>query len=485
MVKATEPQFTFIDLFAGLGGFHIALKQLGGKCVFASELRKDLRDLYAVNFPGVILNNDITEEGLVPKIPKHDVLCAGFPCQPFSQAGKRQGFDDDKDRGNLFWYIKDILKEHKPTYFILENVSNLKGHDDTKTWKIIKYNLEHIEDQESGKEFGYTVKEAILSPHQFGLPQHRKRIYIVGKIRNDSNDNSLDYFDFPEPTNELCDIKTIIHEDDEDIQPLKIDTIHQLKIWQEFLDLTVANDTNGIPKFPIWAMEFGANYDYRDCAPAFRYKTLDDFSGIRGNLGKYVLRGYNCKNVKECMSKLPIYAQTDKSYTFPLWKIKYIEQNREFGLRNAAWLKDWKKKIDKFNNSHIKFEWNCSPDNHDYLIKDCVVQFRASGIRVKDANFVPALNLVGTQIPILPWVKLPPKFWDRYDQSMLDKYNLTKEDLKYGRYLSVKEAAELQGFNVDGDFYFGNLSKTRIFQALGNAVNTDVVKIIAEKLLKS
>ena len=125
--------FKFIDLFAGLGGFHRALESLGGKCVFASELKEDLQKLYKINYPGTPIFGDITK--IAPSdIPSFDILCAGFPCQPFSQAGKRQGFNDEKDRGNLFYYICAILKEHTPRYVLLENVSNLMGHDNGNTW---------------------------------------------------------------------------------------------------------------------------------------------------------------------------------------------------------------------------------------------------------------------------------------------------------------------------------------------------------------
>ena len=163
--------FKFIDLFAGLGGFHLAMQELGGKCVFASEIREDLRELYKINFPETpIVEGDITKIK-VEDIPPHDVLCAGFPCQPFSQAGKRQGFNDEKNRGNLFYNILDIVKYHRPKYILLENVANLKNHNHGHTWETIKKELENI---------NYDVAEpAILSPHQFGIPQHRKRIYIV------------------------------------------------------------------------------------------------------------------------------------------------------------------------------------------------------------------------------------------------------------------------------------------------------------------
>ena len=159
-MKRNKQQYTFIDLFAGLGGFHIALQELGCKCVFASELKDDLRKLYEENYPGTHIEGDITKID-ISIIPSHDILCAGFPCQPFSQAGKQQGFNDEKQRGNLFDYICAIIQYHRPKYIFLENVSNLKGHDHGNTWAEINRRLDDLD---------YEVPvPAILSPHQFGF----------------------------------------------------------------------------------------------------------------------------------------------------------------------------------------------------------------------------------------------------------------------------------------------------------------------------
>ena len=449
-------KFTFIDLFAGLGGFHFALNELGGECVFASELKEDLRKLYTINFPGCRIEGDITK--IAPNdIPAHDVLCGGFPCQPFSQAGKRQGFNDEKDRGNLFYYICEILAYHRPRYVFLENVANLMGHDNHNTWKVIYHKL-----SDSIEEGGlnYEVRQEILSPHQFGIPQHRKRIYIVCENRDYGR---LENFAFPTPNNRECDITKVINQADTDFLPLKEETHKQLRIWQEFIDQCVAHGAE-IPSFPIWAMEFGATYEYKDVAPAFQ--TRDNLMRFKGKLGGEI------KGTKaQCLECLPNYAQTNKDLKFPEWKIRYIEQNREFYQKHKEWLDPWMKQISDFENSHLKMEWNCGR-KASATILDKIVQFRASGIRIKLPTFSPALNLCGTQIPILPWIELPAE-------------SLKNGDPTTGRYLTRHEAALLQGMkNIKfGDDKF-QLSVPRSYAALGNAVNVTIVKHIAKKLIR-
>lgn len=448
---AKKKQLKFIDLFAGLGGFHLALSKLGCKCVFSSELKEDLRKLYQINYPGARIEGDITK--IAPKdIPAHDIICAGFPCQPFSQAGNRQGFNDEKGRGTLFDYIIDIVAYHKPKYIILENVSNLKGHDDGNTWRVIQ---EKLDEQE------YSIKAEILSPHEFGIPQHRKRIYIVC-IRKDLG--SLDNFTFPKGSKPVCDVNDIIDPNAKDITPIKEETHYQLNIWQEFIDKTIANGST-IPTFPIWAMEFGASYDFETVAPAFQ--SVEQLVGKKGKLGQ-IIKG---TTLKECLAQLPNYSQTDKTRVFPVWKIRYIQQNRDFYNKHKSWLKGWMKKVAHFENSHLKMEWNCGVKAEPH-IENKIVQFRASGIRVKTPTFVPALNLVGTQVPIFPWIELP-------EDMQKPEIGLTK-----GRYMTLHEAASVQGMqelSFDNDDF--RLSLTRSYEALGNAVNVELVKMIAKKLL--
>ena len=460
----TKNEIRFIDLFAGLGGFHIALERLGCRCVFASELKEDLQKLYKKNFSDTsFVAGDITKVNL-RSIPTHDILCAGFPCQPFSQAGKRKGFEDE-GRGNMFDYICKVIEnqgDNKPSILLLENVANLRGHDDGNTWRIIQEKLDALD---------YYVKGEILSPHQFGYPQHRKRMYIVG-IRKDIN--NLSNFEFPiENKENQCNIRDIIDPSDTKIQVLKPETIRQLKVWQNFISQTIHHGGH-IPQFPIWAMEFGADYPFEDCAPRFMSKNA--LVGKHGKMGQMI----DGKTFEECINQLPIYSQTGKKEVFPKWKIRYIQQNREFYNIHHAWIDDWIGRIRTWDNSFQKLEWNCGSDDNGSLF-DKIIQFRASGIRVKQATYSPALNLVGTQIPIIPWVELPEECIPKYTDEQLSSYGIKRRDLKHGRYLSIREAAKLQGME---ELDFNGLSNPRIYEALGNAVNTQVVMKIARRLLK-
>ena len=164
--------FKFIDLFAGLGGFHKALHELGHQCVFASEIDPVLRETYEKNW-GITPSGDIRKivKNSIHEIPEHDILCAGFPCQPFSKAGKQLG-RKDKDNGVLFDEIVKILEFRKPKYFILENVPFIKQHDNEETWKYMEKEF---------KRLNYQVDHKNYSPHEFGIPQHRLRIFIVGR----------------------------------------------------------------------------------------------------------------------------------------------------------------------------------------------------------------------------------------------------------------------------------------------------------------
>lgn len=181
-----NPKFTFIDLFAGIGGFRMAFQNLGGECVFSSEWDEQAKKTYFANY-GDVPFGDITKESTKKRIPKgFDILCAGFPCQAFSLAGKRLGFEET--RGTLFFDVAEILRRYQPKAFFLENVKGLVIHDKGRTFKTILNTLEEV---------GYVVPDPqIVNAMYFGVPQHRERIYIVG-FRKDLGIKKGD-FTYPE-----------------------------------------------------------------------------------------------------------------------------------------------------------------------------------------------------------------------------------------------------------------------------------------------
>ena len=186
--KNVNPEFSFIDLFAGIGGIRIPFQELGGECVFTSEWDKYAQKTYKVNF-GDEINGDITQ---IPSsdIPDFDILLGGFPCQPFSQAGLHKGFEDT--RGTLFFEVERIIRDKRPKAFLLENVKQLIGHDKGNTFKVILQHLDALD---------YTVDYKVLAAKDFGVPQIRQRVYIVGFDRKHFDIDSEYRFPFPEPLN--------------------------------------------------------------------------------------------------------------------------------------------------------------------------------------------------------------------------------------------------------------------------------------------
>ncbi len=417
----------FIDLFAGLGGFHVALKGLGHECVFASEINGELADVYERNFC-IRPVGDIREVDPAD-IPPHDVLCAGFPCQPFSKAGGQRGLQCPQ-WGDLIDYVVRILEYHKPTFFIIENVPNLVRHDNGKTWVAIKEKL---------FDCTYDVDDRMYSPHQFGIPQIRKRAFIVGKRK------SLEGFSWPDPHFDgETSIRSVLDSSPSDARRLPRPFEEYLGVWQEFIGKFPADEE--LPTFPVWGMEFGATYPFEEETPySLGFMGLDRMHGRFG----VPLDGLDAGATQDA---LPRYARAE-TMKFPSWKIDYIRKNRDLYARHRNWIDPWLPNLQSFAPSFQKLEWNCRGGERD--IWKYVIQFRASGVRVKRPTTAPSLVAITSQVPVIAWER---------------------------RYMTARECSRLQ--SMDSLQHMPS-SKAARFKALGNAVNVEVVQSIAQNLLST
>lgn len=389
--------FKFIDLFCGIGGFHQAMKSLGGECVFASDIDKHCQKTYEKNY-GLRPIGDITKID-EKDIPDFDVLCGGFPCQAFSVAGKRLGFDDPT-KGTLFFDIVRIMKYHRPKYALLENVKNLTDHDNGNTWKVIYETLTGI---------GYTVPEepVIFSPHYLGIPQLRERVFIMC-VRKDI-EQEIPEFHFNLKNIKPCSIDTVLQDDSEvdSKYMLSQEYIELFEHWNDFLK-NVNKDEN-VPGFSIW------DEYLRDC------------------------------NVEEELSKCLIYRE-------PI-----IRKCRQLYLDNKKFIDKWHrkgKKVKAFNSIRTRIEWQTDKTRDGMSIWNHFIQLRQSGIRVKEATYFPTLVAMNQTSIIGPKKRyITPRECARL-QSFPDDFQM--DDIEAQAYKQFGNSVNVECIRLFAKFMFGD-----------------------------
>lgn len=413
--------FKFIDLFAGIGGFHQALDSRGGICQFASEIDPNAIQVYENTWLKVSNNGAKSVSGDINlfihedevAVPDHDVLTAGFPCQPFSKSGHQKGISET--RGTLFWSIAKIAEMKSPNFLLLENVKNLIGP---------KHKEDYLTMIRLIRELGFSVstEPVVISPHQLpraigGGPQNRERIFIAAFKSADRNQHRR-HFELP-PLISKAELKEFGPLDwnlDIEIQNLERST------WPKYVELT---DDEKI-SIAIWSKIFA------------RYQTK-----LRGGLPSFPLWTEYWKPRRNL--RIPLDT--------PEWKRKFILQNSEFYQSDVSFLSDIKDQLlsSGIPPSKMKFEWQAGPARN---FSETLLQFRPSGLRVKKRDYVPAFVAI-TQTTILG---------------------------KEMRRLSVEEAARLQGFSPKVNF--SSQDPKHSYKQIGNAVHPGVAGFVFDKLVE-
>ena len=325
-----NPKFRFIDLFAGIGGIRLPFQQLGGECVFSSEWDKFAQRTYAANY-GEVPSGDITQI-VASDIPDHDILMGGFPCQSFSQAGLKKGFEDT--RGTMFFEIQRILGEKRPKVFLLENVKQLRGHDKGRTLQTILNILTGESDlplddvpmsadarEALGKKLNYWVDYKVLRAADFGIPQNRERIFIVGFDRDYFGEN-IDFnkiFKWPEPTNQPTKVGDIL-ESQEILDTLEDKYTISDKLWAGHLRRKAEH---GIKGNGFGYSLFNRESSYTNTISARYYKDGSEVLIDQSHLGKNPrkltprecarLQGFTDDFIVDAVSQGQIYKQFGNS----------------------------------------------------------------------------------------------------------------------------------------------------------------------------
>lgn len=573
MSDEAPQEIRFVDLCAGLGGFHQALKyvaddhfspdQVRFRCVLAAELEPDLRSLYAQNFPDIAsdyskafphekwlrhrdtlranlgtlvdaldiynergevvrihgdLRAFVDEPGKelrtwpdgTPMVPDHDLLCAGFPCQPFSKSGAQRGFDDVD--GTVFHLISIILQERRPGIVLLENVGNFERHDRGNTWRRVKEIL---------LDLGYEIKATthvgggdggtgLLSPHHIGLPHHRERFFVAAQQPDEHRVRKFtdSAVPFPVPVRRSRAGKSVQMEE-KAAQSLKeiisssvryataaefekcevyTERLRCAAHWQKLLEKIDAHDKAAVPakriqpmpSFPIWGFELDLWHHYPiSTNPQNHLRVPTNFNKWRKNGPLKQIKALKVSSYpptadraflrKGTLSRDEVHAFRDSMPGYaisreewPKWKQLFLRQNREWAAKlwaglDPAWFRQWLDCLFEMHPSHQKLEWNCQGEPLD--LWRTILQFRPSGLRAKRFAHVPALvAMTTTQVPVIP--------------RLVEEPGPSRGLGAKVRHLLPIEALQLQGFPAT---WKRPASRERTFQALGNAVNAQLV----------
>jgi DNA (cytosine-5)-methyltransferase 1 len=435
--------FKFVDLFAGIGGFHAALGALGGECVYASEWDKNAARIYERNW-NLKPDGDITlsANDEVMEVPEHDVLVGGFPCQPFSKSGKQMGMEET--RGTLFWNIAKIIEVRKPSIVLLENVQNITGPRHLHEWEVIIKTL---------RDLGYRVSQdpMVVSPHLIrpefgGRPQVRNRVFIAATRIPKGIPNFKSNVEIPDLSSVKLDWDPMNWKLERDLPLDKLKSVSEKKAvalseselkwisaWDEFV-LIMRDRLKGekLPGFPLWAED---------------WVHIDDLRIPKGT---------------------------------PEWKQNFLEKNAQFYTDHRVvinkWLKKWNH-LEEFPTSRKKFEWQAQDAGS---LWETVMHFRPSGIRAKKATYVPALvaitqtTIVGKQkrrITIREGARLQglPDWFDFVDQQDSLTYKQLGNGVNVGAVYNVLKAQVIRDLDLLGN----NIELTKAI--LGAPANPDVI----------